>query len=277
MRWIALISTLLLCLLQHTSWAQPTKIKFKDRLATEDISVINLAQEQERIKYGKPLKSEFSGGLRIPTRGWGIFVNKGWQKRNESIKRYEYDQVYDTRVLTFEIGEYRASKELSQSFLFGLLSSNGLYTVGKQNNLYTAKLLFSNRKLIGGKIDKNSIGVHWVYGGGVGLGMLKPYYVNINGFGSVKYTEENRNIFLSQGLIEGKNTFKGFDEMEFVPSIVLRSGLNFNFSQNKKRIIALELGATFEYFTQKVNIMVDQKPAQAFLNVYLALQYGRIK
>jgi len=277
MRWTSLIFTLLFCAFHYTSWAQPSKIKFKDRLAEDKIEVINLTPEQERIKYGKPTQSEFSGGIRIPNRGWALFVNKGWLKRNENTKRYEYEEVYNTRVLTFELGEIMSSKEAKPSMIAGLLGSNGFHIYGKQNNLYTAKFLFSNRKLIAGKIDKNSIGIHWVYGAGAGVGFLKPYYLNINGYGSVKYTPETRNLFLGGGGIEGRNMFKGFDEMEFVPVIVLRSGLHFDFSQNKKRKISLEVGATLEYFTQKVNIMVEEKPTQAFLNVYLALQYGRVK
>lgn len=277
MRWTSLIFTLLFCALQTASWAQPSKIKFKDRLAEEKIDIINLAPEQERIKYGKPTHSEFSVGLRIPNRGWALFVNKGWLKRNETIKRYEYEEVYSTRVLTFEVGEIMSSKEVKPSILVGLLGSSGFHVYGKQNNLYTAKLLFSNRKLIAGKIDKNSIGIHWVYGAGAGIGLLKPYYLKVSEYGSIKYTPENRNIFLSAGAIEGRDMFKGFDEMQFVPALILRSGLHFDFSQNRKRKISLEVGATLEYFTQKVNIMVEEKPSNAFLNVYLALQYGRIK
>lgn len=257
------------------SFAQPRKIEYKSYIP-DSVAIVNLQEKEGRKKYGNELKNELSFGFRLPLQGWGIFADYGILRRSESVKRFEYDYIYDTRVFTFELGEKIHPKEQKPSLLMGLVSPDVMYTYGKRNNFYTAKLMYNQRKLLAGKPDKNNISVHWVFGGGVSLGIQKPYYLNIAELGEVKYHDSIRVQFLS-GHVMNRSMFKGFDEMEFIPGIILKNGFHFDFARRNNRKSAFEIGGTLEYYINDVNIMVEQKPQKLFISAYLSIQLGRIK
>ena len=49
----------------------------------------------------------------------------------------------------------------------------------KDNNLYEFKMSIGQQILIGGKGNKNGVAVTALYAGGITIGMLKPYYLDI--------------------------------------------------------------------------------------------------
>ena len=257
------------------SFAQPRKIEYKNYIP-DSVAIVNLQEKEGKKKYANALKNEISFGFRLPLQGWGIFADYGILRRKESIKRFEYDYLFDTRVFTFELGEKIHPKEQKPNLLMGLVSSDVNYTYGKRNNFYTAKLMYNQRKLLAGKPDKHNLSVHWVFGGGFSLGIQKPYYLNIAELGEVKYHDSIRVQFLS-GHVVNRSLFKGFDEMEFVPGIILKNGFHFDFARRNNRKAAFEIGGTLEYYFSDVNIMVEQPPQKLFVSAYLSVQFGRIK
>lgn len=251
------------------------KINYKNYIP-DSAKIINIQDPKEKIKYGKSLKTEWSVGYRQPIRGWGFFLDYGFLSRKSDTKKGEYDYLYYTTVVTLELGEKYHPKEQKPNILLGFRSPMANYTYGKINNLYTAKLLVSRRHLLAGKTDKGSISVHWNYGGGFVMGFLKPYYIQVPGFGDIKYSEETRLEFLRGNAIR-HNFLKGFGEMQFLPGIALKNGFHFDIARKKNRKSAIEIGGTIEYFFSDATLMMESEPQKAFWGLYLSYQIGRLK
>lgn len=250
----------------------PNKINYKTYIP-DSVKIINLQDPKQRIKYPKPFTKEISAGIRMPYRGWSVFFDYGFIRRKEAYKKFEYDYMYDSRVITLEIGERFHSKENKPGLLNSLVAQNINYTPGKKNNFYHAKLMFTNKMLLSGKKNKGNIGIHWVMGAGAVIGLQKPYYINVAGVGVIKYTDTLRTEFLT-GLVQNRDLLKGFDELEIIPGAILKSGFQFDFAKNYKRISALEIGGTLEYFFNDVDLMVAQDPRKLFAGFYLSYQFG---
>lgn len=235
-------------------------------------------QKKPVIKKPKPLSKEFSAGLRVNSDGWGIFVDRG-RVRSEDRNP---DLFYSTRIIQLEFGEKRHMKEIKASNPSGVTpgSSNASpFIFGKINTFYSLKLGYGNRKMIAGKPEAGTVSVHWVYLGGLSIGLLKPYYIDVsNGFDtkSIKYSDSTKDQFINYNQIIGSSGWsKGLSETKIVPGFYLRSGFHFDFANNKRTKMAIETGATFEFYTSGVQQMVSQKEQTMFFNVYAAIQFGK--
>lgn len=254
-------------------------------LGTAEAQTLSSGGKKPVVKKPPPLSKEFSGGFRLTTDGWGIFVDKGYILSNEGKL---HDQLYNVRYFTLELAEHKDPKQIrltpsDQS----AGSDNRPYIYGKTNNFFTLKAGYGYRKMIAGKPEPGTVSIHWVNSGGFALGMLKPYYIDgyipqDNGGNLVpatfKYTDETKEEFLDQPWIRGAAGFgKGIDEIEFVPGIHFKTGLHFDFAASRKTLLAVEVGANVEYYTQGINIMANQDPRNVFMNLYGSFQFGRRK
>ena len=109
------------------------------------------------------------------------------------------------------------------------------------------------QKLIGGKGNKNGVAVSAIYGGGLAVGFLKPYYLEIqnpttNQRESIKFTPANQNLFLDPTIILGRGALtKGFGEMKFVPGAHSKAALRFDYGRFNELLSALEVGLNAEF------------------------------
>lgn len=236
-----------------------------------------------RKKRPKPISREFSAGFRANTDGWSIFADKGYVI--EPSRNTEY--FYDVRIFQVEFGEKKHPKEKKSSNR--VQSRNGTNSVmfyGKANSFYTFKLGYGKRKMIAGKPDPGAVSIHWVYLAGLSLGLEKPYYINatvldpqtgVRSAQNIKYTPETEEDFLDPNYINGYAGFtEGIGETKFVPGIHAKTGLHFDFANNKKKKFGVETGINAELYTRPIQIMVDPivKARPYFINVYLSAQFG---
>lgn len=263
-KWLSL----LLCF-PWALFAQPSKMPFRDRLGDTTL-VINTAVKEPKQKPPPALRKELNFGLQASTDGYGIVVENGWI-RSESFPSKERDKLFHVRLLHLEIGERKHSKEISGGGFGG-----GNYILGKVNNFYTAKLGYGRRQMLAGKPDPGCVSIHWAYMGGFSAALLKPYYLNVNGLGEVKYADSIASYFISPTLIAGKSAFtKGFSEIEFVPGAFGRTGLHFDWAQRRKGLVALEVGVAAEYYSKKILQMVGTDPKSLFLSFYASFHLGK--
>lgn len=270
-----LFSTLLF-LLPISVFAQPIQMQYLDRIK-DSLELVNTAIKPPRVKKPPTLSSELSAGLRLNTDGYGLFFNKGFLRKSDEFGSENQNRFFQVRFLELEINELKNSKEIkANAALPGMNSQVGSYILGKINTIYQVKLGFGNRRLIAGKPDPKTISIHWVYLGGFSMALLKPYYLELNNIGEVKYADSIKADFTSPGNINGKAAFsKGFDELKFVPGLYVRTGLHFDFAAKKTGVSALEVGATATAYSQKLEQMAYQKPQQFFFSFYVSLQFGK--
>lgn len=230
------------------------------------------------IKKPKPLSKEFSVGLRFNSDGWGLFVDRG-RLRSEDRNP---DMFHNVRIIQVELSERRHYKEIKASNTSTTTpgtSNPSSFSYGKINNFYSFKIGYGNRKMIAGKPEQGTVSIHWVYVGGLSLGLLKPYYIDVsNGFEtkSIAYSDSTKEQFINYNQIIGSSGWsKGIGDTKIVPGVYLRTGFHFDFANNKRAKMALETGATLEYYTSEVQQMAGQKAQSAFFNVYAAIQFGK--
>jgi len=246
---------------------QQSKKSDKEQRKLKKISVFREQEEGENV-----FQRDFSVGGRITTDGWGGFVEMGYRKSRKKVNYFQ-----------FEFGEKKSDKEVKKSggnYSF----SQRPFIYGKRNNFYQAKLGVGQRYLLGGKANKNGVEVDLIYYGGLSLGLLKPYYLNMvvagGGTKDVKYDPADPDAFLKAGDINGAGGFgKGWDDLSVVPGVHAKLGMRFDWAHFNEVVSALEVGINAEMYTKKIPIMVVSEGVdynkQFFFGGYLSLQFGK--
>jgi hypothetical protein len=223
-------------------------------------------------KKPKPITKEMSVGLRFNTDGWSLFVDRGKVKNVERNSDY----FYNIRLWQVELEEKKHPQEIRRSNTPPSRPDQAKpFIYGKVNNFFALKVGYGGRKMIAGKPDPGTVAIHWVYVGGISIGMEKPYYVDAGGV-PVKYTDTTKEIFLSQNAITGSSGFtQGIGETKIVPGAHFKSGLHFDFASSKTTKMAIETGLNAEIYSRAIQIMANQKDVPYFLNVYASFQIGK--
>lgn len=237
-------------------------------------------------KRPKPISRELSGGVRINTNGWGLFLNKGYVTTQDRTSDY----FYDIRLFQVEIAEIKHPKEIrrSNTNLAGAIDAPPTpFIYGKMNNFYTLKLGYGFRKMIAGKPEPKNTSVHLVYMGGLALGVLKPYYIQYAKADpasqtfieeTITYTDTTKVQFLDKPSIIGRAPFTtGLSELKIVPGVHAKTALHFDFAGDKKHILAAETGFEFQYYAGDVELMAEQDPTSYFISFYASFEFGRRK
>ncbi len=242
-----------------------------------------LAEKQEILLAGKkkkiePLTQEMSGGFRLNSDGWALFVNRGFINEEENKKIF----------LTIDLSEKKHPKETRTSgTLIDTFSIKPIpYKYGKVNNFYQLKIGIGGSKELTGKLDKKSVLIYWVYNGGLSVGMLKPYYLDLwvpEGNGYVrkyeKYSEANKDYFLDlnnrQTILGGSSFTKGIGEITIKPGLFVKSGFYFDYAASRKSFLGVEIGASLELYTQKIEIMKNTSNSAYFINFYADIRFGK--
>jgi hypothetical protein len=243
-------------------------------------------QAEKRERINKMIMQEEEGaliyqkqtlfGVKLYSDGWAALFEKGYMKT-----------VNKTNLFSLEIGERKDRKEqkVSKGSNSSFLAGNP-FVFGKQNNFFFAKLGVGQSYLLGGKGNRNGVAISAVYSGGVSIGLLKPYYIDISDpttreITAIKWqgdSSTNDQNFLRPDLIEGgSGVFKGFGELKVKPGLFAKGALRFDYGRYNELISAVEAGFNAEYYASGMPIMVGNDPKKFFLNVFVALEFGKRK
>ncbi len=121
--------------------------------------------------------------------------------------------------------------------------------------------------------------------GGLVMGLLKPYYIQIQEQGNaardIKYDSKDSLAFLGQGsnfqIIGGSGFTKGWSELKIKPGVFLKTSLRFDFGRFNETIQALEIGMSVDAYASKIPQMVYNPSQQLFFQGHFALVFGRRK
>ena len=164
------------------------------------------------------------------------------------------------------------------SFVFG-----NPYVYGKINNFYQVTIGFGQQYILGQKGNKNGVALAAVYSAGLSLGLLRPYYLNVNdpangGEKTIKYSQEDSALFLDQSaIISGGGFGKGWSELKLKPGAFAKAGMRFDYGRYNESVSGLEIGVSVEVYASKIPMMVSQEDKQVFVQGYIAILFGRRK
>jgi len=209
-------------------------------------------------------------GIRLATDGYGISFEKG-----------KYKTPTKTLLFEFELNEKKSPKEHRIS-----ATSDGFnYTSVvpyKLNNLYEFKMAVGQQHLIGGKGNKNGVAVTALYAGGITLGLLKPYYLDIQnqitGQTSRKTFDQVVTDTTTGDAITGASGFTvGWGHLSLKPALNAKQAMRFDYGRLNQSVTAIEVGLTEEFFFSKIPqvYLVPQK--QFFFNAYVSILFGSRK
>ena len=133
---------------------------------------------------------------------------------------------------------------------------------------------------MGQKGNKNGVAVSWVYKVGLSLGLLRPYYIEVEDNGvtrEISYSSETDSLF-KYGFIIGAGGFgKGWGEMKIKPGVFAKTGLRYDFGRYNEVVSGIEIGVSAEYYSGNIPILLYQEDKQFFFQGHIAFMFGRRK
>ena len=259
-----IVFTLLILFFTSSTFAQKSK-KEERREKRKERIIAMVKQEEEGVIANK---KHFVSGIKITTDGYGGFLEKGLaQSVNKSL------------LFQLEITEKFHPKELKQFNLNGA----GPYKYGKTNFVYPIKLGMQQQILLGNKGNKNGVSVTANFGGGISLGLLRPYLLGfdtvINNANEIKYLSyaDDSIKFLNGSNIAGPGFGRGFNKIKVNPGIYLKAALRLDYGAYNEQVSAIEVGVTTEFYGKKIQQMAKNKEQNFYFGAYVSLLFGKRK
>ena len=252
---------ILVLLVSSTSiWAQPKKKKSSSS-----------SKDQGPIPY----RNELYIGGGIHTRGWNIHLNYGF------IKSYN-------RTMSFfaEFGEITHAKERLQRYdLSAIIGGDSKpFIYGKRNRLFVNRLGYTEKRYLSSKENSNAVSLAWTYGGGISLGIVKPYYLNLiyrnsRNIASIrpeKYSPDNWNRFLDPEQVNGPaGGSYGWDEALLEPGFFAKTALLIDWGAFDEIVKSAEIGITVDTYFNRIPLLVSEESTPIFINLYLHVHLGK--
>lgn len=239
----------------------------------------NTKKEEKRRRIDALIKQEEEGviayhkhsvfGLKLNSDGYGAFFEMG---RAKSVKK--------ATLFQFEIAEKKHVKEEKRNNV-SVFSIPFIY--GKLNYFYPVKLGVQQQILLGNKSNKNGVSITGNLGGGLSIGLLRPYEIEVDKNGErtyVKYDSPDSVLFINSygdPSAAGPSIGTGWNQMKITPGIYLKPAVRFDYGRMNELVSAIEVGVTGEFYSKKIPQMLYQKEKQFFFSAYFALVFGKRK
>lgn len=247
-----------------TAMSQKTKKERKEE-RRQRINALIKQDEEGVIAYRK----HTAFGLKLNTDGYGAFLEIG---RAKSVRKSNLFQLEITER------KHRKEEKLSNPEI-----STSPYVYGKRNFVYNVKLGMQQQLLLGNKSNKNGVSISANFGGGINIGLLRPYYVQVltaNNTATkfVKYDSPDSALFLNfYSIVGGADFGEGWSEMKVNPGLYAKGALRFDYGKYNEMINAVEVGLGVDVYSKKLQQMVYVKEKQFFFNAFVAIVFGRRK
>jgi hypothetical protein len=261
------IATLVLFFATNT-FAQKDKSKKEIRrdARKEKVSAMVKLEEEGVIVN----KKHFLSAMKLTNDGFGGFIEKGLAQ-----------SVGKALLFQLELTERFHPKEEKQTNVF--TNGAGPYKYGKINYFYPVKLGVQQQILLGNKGNRNGLSVTANFGGGISLGLERPYLLGfdsiVNNVREIVYKKYSQDTigFLNGSNVAGPGFGKGFNKMKVNPGLYIKTGLRFDYGAYNEQISAVEVGLTAEFYSKKVQQMAKINGKNLFFGAYVALLFGKRK
>jgi len=206
-------------------------------------------------------------GFRMTTNGYGIFYEHGKfiNNRKNSLLEFELNEIKDPKDHKVPVS--------GDGYTYNYVA------IGRLNNFYEFKASYGQQILFGGKGNKNGVAVTYLYSGGLSLGMLKQYQLDVYTAQSiVTFKSTYPTIFDSAyGVYDAVGLGGGWNHLQFTPGLNAKLAARFDYGRFNQTITAFETGVTAEYYFSKMPLMAYVPPKQLFFNAYIAIMFGKRK
>lgn len=253
-----------------TLFAQQTK-KDKKEERRQRINAMIKQEEEGVIAYRK----HTAFGLKLVNDGYGAFLEIG---KAQSVSK--------ALLFQLDISERKAAKENKDS---DPQYQGPSLIFGKINFFYPVKIGVQQQILLGNKSNKNGVSITANYGGGITLGLLRPYFLEVFDTTkspierrSIRYESSDSGLFSSNMQLltlqaTGPNITKGWGNLKVTPGAYIKGAIRFDYARYNEVLSAIEVGATAELYAKKVPQMVFSTPKNVFFNVYVSVVFGKRK
>ncbi len=256
---IAIAAMLSSGLIAQNQPKKESKAKNKKDARRERVNALLKMEEEGELVFRK--QSVF--GFKASTDGYGISYEIGKFRSNRN-----------TFLLQFELNEKKHKKETKVSGDFNGFQFNS-FIPGKLNNFFQFKAGVGNQRIIGGKGNKNGVAVAVIYAGGITLGLLKPYFLDVEDNGQ-RFRSTYPKIYDSSYREMGASGITtGWSELKVKPGAHAKAAMRFDYGRFNETVTGLEVGITAEYYGSKIGQVAFNKEKSLFFNAYLSLLLGR--
>lgn len=214
-------------------------------------------------------KHEASGGLRVQTNGITLYAQYGWIKDIYRTRLLQIDYTYN---LSYTDKKLKAKAQTSRDYLFGV-----------QNKFHAIRVSYGLMRNIADKANRNGVRLSFIFFGGVSLGLLKPYYLDIVRSSDIgptitreRYSASTADIFLNNDSILGASPIRfGLNKMEPVPGLNLRAGLNFDWGTKDAIVKSLEAGILLDAYYKRLPLLANNHNRFYQIAFYLSFHLGK--
>jgi hypothetical protein len=219
-------------------------------------------QEEEGVIY---YKKQRNFGFKLNNDGYGAFIEFGKAKN---------DRWWN--LLQIEFNERKHPKEEKEQVAF--INTTPL-VYGKTNFFYNLGVGMQKQYLLGNKTARNGVNVSANFGGGLSLGLLRPYEVLVDKNNELVFVRYNSpdSLLFKDAALGGPRLGNGWSGLKIVPGLYTKAGLRFDYGLYSEVISAIEVGFKFEFYTQKIEQLFWTKQRNTFINTYFALSFGHRK
>lgn len=244
--------------------------------AQERVDPKKAKKEEKRKRIDALIKQEEEGviayhkqsaiGIKLNSDGYGVLIEIG---RARSIKK--------TMLYQLEISERKHPKEEKQS---NPSSPTAPLIYGKLNFFYQLKLGLQQQIVLGNKSNKNGVSVTGNLGGGLCIGLLRPYEVEVDKGGErtfVRYDSPDSLLFINGPYYGGPNFGTGWKHLKVTPGLYIKPAIRFDYGRLNELVSAIEVGTSLEFYAKKIPQMLYNKEKQLFFSAYVALLFGKRK
>jgi hypothetical protein len=265
-----IVLSLLIVVTTIAVWAQDTTVQKKSSSKQEKRNerrerINNLLRQEEEGEIVFNKQSVF--GIKLATDGYGITYEIG---KFKSPRRSTLYQI--------ELSEKKHKKEKKLAASIDNQFQINSVVFGKTHNFYQLKLGIAQEHVLGGKGNKNGVAVSALYGGGLSVGLLKPYFVDVedsaNNRSRKTYPEIVDNNYFELG---AAGFTVGWDALKIRPGAYVKAAMRFDYGRLNETVTAVEVGLGAEFYSSKISQVIYNKDKQLFFSAYVSLLLGRRK
>ena len=211
---------------------------------------------------------ESSGGLRIQSNGVTLFAEYGWIKDLHTTRLLQIEYTYDI--------DFRMKKDKSQ------VQDGSDYFYGLQNHFHVIRISYGVKRTLAEKADHNGVRLCFVGFGGVALGLLKPYYLEVRENDSstntipVRYTSSTASQFLDQSnIVQAAPLHYGLNQIQPVAGLTAKVGLDFDWGIKDEFVKAIQVGMVLDLYYKRLPIYANSYNRFYQYGVYFSFQFGK--